>query len=228
MEPEGMFRRRRLPHWDVPGAVYFVTTCLHGSIPAEGLRDIGQYRTGLSRRRRPMEVSPEDWEIRQGKLLFARVDEWLDQRPASRFLEEPRLAALVVEAINYFAGHRYDVWAYVVMPSHMHWVFRPRDDWLVSLGEEVKKRPPRERIMHTLKLRTSLECNKARGKQGTFWQDESYDHCPRDKEELGRIVEYVEMNPVKAGLVATAEEWPYSSARQRKEQGLSYLDPLLR
>ena len=37
-------RRRHLPHWDVPGAAYFVTTCLDGSIPARGLLEIARYQ----------------------------------------------------------------------------------------------------------------------------------------------------------------------------------------
>ena len=40
-------RWRHLPHWDVAGATYFVTSCLEGSIPAEGLLDIDRFRSGL-------------------------------------------------------------------------------------------------------------------------------------------------------------------------------------
>src|SRR5262245_17318264 len=160
MEPEGIFRRRRLPHWDVPGAVYFVTTCLHGSIPAEGLIDLERHRAKLAQQARPDDVSTEEWKVLQAKRLFARTDEWLDRRAGVRFLEDPRLAVIVVEAINHFAGQRYDVWASAVMPNHLHWVFRPRDGWVASLGAGTKKRSPRERIMHTLKLHTSLECNR--------------------------------------------------------------------
>jgi putative transposase len=228
VEAESILRRRRLPHWDAPGAVYFVTTCLPGSIPAQGLLDIGDHRNKLENQPRPNDLSAQDWKIRKAKLLFARADNWLDRRPAVRALQDHRLATMVVAAINHFAGQRYDLWAYVVMPSHLHWVFRARDQWVESLGAGVKQRPPRERIMHTLKLRTAQECNKTRGQQGTFRQDESYDHCPRDEEELGRIIAYVEMNPVRAGLVAKAEDWPYSSACERREKRLSYLDPLPR
>jgi hypothetical protein len=80
--------------------------------------------------------------------------------------------------------------------------------------------------MHTLKLHTALECNKIRAETGRFWQDESYDHCVRDEEELGRIIEYVEMNPVRAGLVREAHLWPYSSAAMRKAMNLPYHAPL--
>ena len=172
------------------------------------------------------DISIQDWKILQAKRLFARTDEWLDRGAGVRLLEDPRLAAVVVDAINHFAGQRYDVWAFVVMPNHLHWLFRARDDWVARLGDGIKKRPSRDRIMHTLKLHTSLECNKVRGQAGTFWQDESYDHCVRDEEELGRIIEYIEMNPVRAGLVREAHQWPYSSAVLRKAKNLAFHEPL--
>jgi putative transposase len=93
-----------------------------------------------------------------------------------RHLADLRLAGRVVDAINFFAGKRYDVLAYVVMPSHLHWVFQPLESWTTGF-EETDKRSPRERIMHSLKRHTARECNKALGREGKFWQDESYDHC---------------------------------------------------
>ena len=45
-----------------------------------------------------------------------------------------------------------------------------------------------------------------------FWQDESFDHWIRSGEELQNLIEYVENNPLKAGLVETKEQWPWSSA----------------
>ena len=46
-----------------------------------------------------------------------------------------------------------------------------------------------------------------------FWQDESFDRLVRNDTEFERIVEYIERNPVMAGLAATPEEFPWSSAR---------------
>ena len=44
------FRRRRLPHLDIDGATYFVTSCLANSIPAIGLRDLDEYARALEGR----------------------------------------------------------------------------------------------------------------------------------------------------------------------------------
>ena len=45
-----------------------------------------------------------------------------------------------------------------------------------------------------------------------FWQDESFDHWVRSAEELEYWIEYVENNPVKAGLVESKDQWRWSSA----------------
>ena len=45
-----------------------------------------------------------------------------------------------------------------------------------------------------------------------FWQNESYDHLVRSETEFRRIRRYIEINQVKAGLVAAAEEFRWSSA----------------
>ena len=80
--------------------------------------------------------------------------------------------------------------------------------------------------MHSISSYTANECNKLLGRSGAFWEDESYDHCPRDGTEVVRIVEYLEMNPVKAGLVSKPEDWPFSSAADRKRLRLKPGAPL--
>jgi REP element-mobilizing transposase RayT len=49
-------------------------------------------------------------------------------------------------------------------------------------------------------------------REGAFWQSESYDRVVRDEEEFEQVVQYVEFNPVKAGLCRQSEEWEFSSA----------------
>jgi hypothetical protein len=73
-------------------------------------------------------------------------------------------------------------------------------------------------IMRWLKGRTSRVANRILGRTGLpFWQDESFDHWVRSTEELRDLIDYVEGNPVKAGLAETAAEWLWSSAWQTTE-----------
>jgi putative transposase len=228
MSSGDIFRRRHLPHWDVPGATYFVTGCLEGSIPAQGLLDIRDYEDRLARRPRPAGMSESDWAIRRWKLVFVRAEEWLDENPAVRHLADPDLARVVANALLFFAGTRCEVYAFVVMPSHFHWVFRPLDSWVQQLGPAAQERTPRERLMHSVKGFTGRECNQELGLQDAFWQQESYDHWVRDVDELERIIHYVEYNPVKAGLCSDAKQWQFSSARHREALGLAFGVPLPR
>jgi putative DNA methylase len=70
--------------------------------------------------------------------------------------------------------------------------------------------------MQSLKGFTAREANKILRRTGEpFWQRESYDHWVRDEQEFGRIRAYIENNPVRAGLVARAEDYPWSSAAGR-------------
>jgi hypothetical protein len=72
------------------------------------------------------------------------------------------------------------------------------------------------KLTQTLKRFTARSANQLLGLTGqTFWQDDSYDHLVRDDEEFDRIVRYIENNPIKAGLVAQPEDFPWSSASLR-------------
>jgi putative transposase len=85
------------------------------------------------------------------------------------------------------------------MPNHVHLLVTP----LV----EVSK------LMQSLKRFTARQGNRMLGLTGQpFWQDESYDRLVRSRQEFQRIAHYIERNPVNAGLTATAEEFPWSSA----------------
>ena len=63
-------------------------------------------------------------------------------------------------------------------------------------------------------------CNRVHGESGQYWQHETFDHWARDHAELLRIIDYIEMNPVRAGLAAMPEDYNWSSARIRKRLGI--------
>ena len=95
--------------------------------------------------------------------------------------------------------HFYELAAWAIMPNHVHLLVLP-------------KVPVRVR-MRWLKGSTARRANLLLGRTGQrFWQDESYDHWVRNNREFERIIQYIEANPVTAGLVASAALWPWSSA----------------
>lgn len=227
----GIFRRRHLPHWDVEGHPFFITACLKGSISAIGLRRIRHFREALDARHRPRDWTPERWEHHKNKLLFGMIDELLDTESPVRHLADHRQAEIVQNAFLHFAGDRYDLLAFVVMPSHHHWIFLPKESWARTAVTESRwagrNRTPREIISHSIQSYTATMCNRVRGTNGPYWQTETFDHWARDEAEVQRIIRYIEDNPVRAGLVSEPADWPFSSARLRERDRIPPGLPLM-
>ena len=132
---------------------------------------------------------------------FLAMDRLLDDaRTGPLYLRRLDIAIVVVEAIHYRERERhYQLHSYVVMANHVHLLVTPLAD--------VSK------VMQSLKRFTAREGNRILGLTGrSFWQDESYDRLVRNGTEFQRIMNYIEMNPVKCGLAVTPEEFPWSSA----------------
>jgi putative transposase len=71
-------------------------------------------------------------------------------------------------------------------------------------------------IVRSWKSFTARRANALLGHPGPFWHADYFDRYMRDEEHFARTVEDVEQNPVKAGLVDKAADWPWSSAGFRK------------
>jgi REP element-mobilizing transposase RayT len=133
---------------------------------------------------------------------FVTMDRILDR--ASRgplFLRQPAIAKLTVVALRDGERRfrRYQLHSFVVMPNHVHLLVTPHVVAAKWLGP--------------LKGFTAHEANRILGRPGQpFWQDESYDHLVRSDTEFKRIREYIERNPVNAGLACAVEEYPWSSS----------------
>jgi len=146
--------------------------------------------------------APSEWVALPAGRAFALMDRELDAAVRGPvWLRDPRIAQLVVDTLQYgeLRLGLYELRAWVVMANHVHVVLLPV--------------APVARISRTIKGFTSLQANRILGREGqAFWQPETYDHWVRGREELGRIIRYVEWNPVKAGLVVRPEDWTWSSA----------------
>lgn len=92
------------------------------------------------------------------------------------------------------------VWAYCLMPNHVHFVVVPsRQGGLAGLVQHPHRR-------------YAWRVNRRMNWEGHLWQSRFYS-CPMDEEHLIAAVRYVELNPVRAGLCNRPEDWPWSSVR---------------
>ena len=130
---------------------------------------------------------------------FVAMDRLLDTaRFGPMYLKQPEVARLVRSSIL-FCAKDCDLHAWVIMPNHVHLLFTPHAD--------------ASALLRRLKGFSARQANDLLSRTGQpFWQDESYDHLVRSGEEFRRIESYVLTNPVKAGLAASIEKFPWSSS----------------
>jgi putative transposase len=112
---------------------------------------------------------------------------------------------LFVEALDAARGrHGFDVWAYVVMPEHVHLLLRPREEpYSISRILAAIKRPM------SFRARRAGLCDLDR-----FWlPGGGFDRNIVGPCALRHEIEYIHANPVRRGLCEHAQEWRFSSAR---------------
>lgn len=204
------FYERHLPHWQPEGATLFVTCRLAGSLPRAKIAELQAQRQVQQARLAQIDDTEERNRraYQTDRHAFGQWDHALHCTTyGPHWLSEPQIANIVVEALHYRDDRVFDLLAYCLMPNHMHLVIAPqqRADGTYHILSH---------IMQSLKRNTARRANQMLGRQGPFWQAESYDHVVRDNEELTRIVRYVLNNPVKANLVEEWESWPWNYCKK--------------
>ncbi len=91
-----------------------------------------------------------------------------------------------------FRQARGELWVHLLlfMPDHLH--------ALISFSEQIGMK----KSIADWKRYTSVQL-------GIGWQRDFFDHRLRKNEAYLEKAAYIRMNPVRAGLVASAEDWPY-------------------
>jgi len=89
------------------------------------------------------------------------------------------------------------------MPDHVHLIFTPlideRRQLVVSMAE----------IMKAIKGSSAHSINRRLDRQGTLWQEESFDHVLRSSESLDQKIVYVLENPMRHGLVGNWQDYQW-------------------
>ena len=191
----GWHSRGYLPHFDLPDLVQFINYRLDDAMPAN-LR--------------------HEWaallEIDDELKRRTKIENYLDRGCGSCLLRDPRAAAVVEENWLHCDGKDYRLLAWVVMPNHVHLIV---EIW----------QTPQSELIQNWKGFSARRINRALGRRGKLWQDDYWDRYIRDEAHYRKVVHYIEWNPVKAGLVKTPEQWPFSSARFRDEYNRLKLPP---
>ena len=145
-------------------------------------------------------------------------------------LSKDRTREWFVDALNQArTEHGFHLWAWVIMPEHVHILLWPPMQLISPNPRSLQgriggiltsiKRPVAKKAITYLRknapdfLRRLTVRNSGRIYE-RFWQAGSgYDENVSELDALHAMVNYVHHNPVKRGLVTRAEDWPWSSAR---------------
>lgn len=193
-----LYHKRSLPHLQPRGRAVFVTIRSSDPIPDKFMTEYNQYVNTLKAAEAKAEDNKE-LKISNNKKAFARMDDIYTRYHTELDLTQPETIAELISDNIHILGDLCRVYAYTIMPNHVHLLIRPTeiDGVVISLAE----------IMQRLKGLSARQVNMLLGRRGSLWYREYYDHWVRYGREFLNIVEYIRQNPVKAGLVKRPEDW---------------------
>lgn len=183
---EIIHHENRLPHWQQPGATYFLTFRLADSIP-KALMD-----RWLTDREVWLNAQPKPWTVEQTaefeRRFSGQIEKHLDALHGDCTLGRPAVATLAAEVLQTFDGERYRHHAWVIMPNHVHLLFTLHPER--TLEDEVK----------AWKGVSARRIHARLSRSGDFWQRDYFDRIIRDTDHFWRCARYIHSNPVKCHL----------------------------
>ncbi|MBI4696065.1 MAG: transposase [Gammaproteobacteria bacterium] len=115
------------------------------------------------------------------------------------------------------ANHPFDIVALVVLPDHLHSVWRlPPDDADYPVRWSLIKSCFSRALASGEPIADSRNAKRERG----VWQRRYWEHQIRDDADLERHVDYIHFNPVKHGYSQRPSEWPYSTFHRYVARGV--------
>ena len=123
-----------------------------------------------------------------------------------RLLANDTAASIIFQAFDWLETQSRLEWICImVMPDHVHAV--------IQLGEQQTL----SKVLHSIKRYTAREINKHLSRSGALWQKGYTDWGIRTEATLNNTLLYCYRNPVKAGLVKTASDYPYWRCKYKME-----------
>lgn len=146
------------------------------------------------------DASPHAKDLRKGRVslpnqIYLLTTVTRDRDPIFGDLSCGRI---VVRAMRFHVEQRFvESLGFVVMPDHLHWLVQLR------AGEQL------DRLMRSFKTYTARRINEHRGTDGQgVWQTGYHDHVVRREEDVVALARYIVANPLRAGLVERAGDYP--------------------
>ncbi|MFZ1730735.1 MAG: transposase [Bacteroidota bacterium] len=173
--------QRHLPHFQPKEVPIFLTLCLWNRHSTHPKQSERDQALSIDR------FFDEDYildsNIREGPLVAIAV------------------ASICRTYLHCFDAKLYELLTYVIMPDHLHIILKPGTERGLPVAVSA--------IMHRLKMHIAYYANRQLGRRGRFWQQEYFDRVIDSEKKYQKIAQYIYENPLRAGLVGRAEDWPW-------------------
>ncbi|MBO3273850.1 transposase [Pseudomonas schmalbachii] len=153
---------------------------------------------------------------RMGRVLLPNYPHHIVQRGHNRqvvFVERDDYERYLLDLRELKDAFGVKVYAYCLMTNHVHLLLAPGDS-LAGLSQ----------LMKALAARMTRYRNRLEGRSGTLWESRFKSSVVQSDTYLLACSRYIELNPVRARLVARAADYPWSSYAQRLGSEPSWLD----
>lgn len=206
--------QNRLPHIAPPGATFFVSFNQYDSLPTSVAAELKmQLERALAKIEKDNRPNKEDLIAQAKKRFFGQRDHLMDGAShGSCHLRKPDVAQILKDKIMEYDGRLIEVEAMCIMPNHVHLLFSMELQLENAgvIGEAAQGYVQLDKVMQLIKGGSSYLINKHLGLKDSFWAKDSFDHYIRNEADWYRVVRYILLNPVKAGLVKLWEDWPFT------------------
>ncbi|MBQ7635565.1 MAG: transposase, partial [Bacteroidaceae bacterium] len=195
--------RGYLPHCEWQ-ELQSITFRLYDSVPAEVIK---QWKSRLN----GTDDDAEQQEIRI--RLMREITQYEDKGFGQCFLSDEAVADMVQRTLLSLDGDLYKLIRWCIMPNHVHMLIEPLPDVALST------------IMQRIRSFTAHQANKLLQRKGKFWMNEYFDRFIRNGNHYANVVDYIDHNPVRAGLCSSPDRWPWSSAGCNLIKAVSHFSP---
>ena len=172
---------KKLPHWFQEHKTVFVTFRLADSLPQEKIEELKELKKAMI----VNENLCNDSNIRKEYNIEVarRIERWIDKGYGSCMLANPDMREIVDNAMRFYDKDKYLLFAFVVMPNHVHLLLSPLSDIPVT------------DVLGKIKSYTAKLINNRLKRTGNVWQNGCFDRIVRDADNFEQYMEYICRNP---------------------------------
>ncbi|MDE5794040.1 MAG: transposase [Muribaculaceae bacterium] len=170
-----------LPHMHQDGTTQYVTFRLADSLPATKIQELNDLISQFKK------ANPEPWDqetqIDYWKMIGPKSERLLHNGYGNCLLRFPEVRKILIDSISYYDEKKYIVYAYIIMPNHVHMLIRPLGKYKIR------------DILHGIKGFSGFGINKLTCSHGEFWMRESFDRLVRSEAAYEHYMRYIISNP---------------------------------